>query len=59
MHQAVTLCPVCILYAPQVFTFNSPFGGEMWSLRSDYASGDLGFDPMGLKPCARPVQKGR
>merc|ERR1719162_2390429 len=33
-----------------VFTFNSPFGGELWSLRSDYASGDLGFDPMGLKP---------
>jgi len=33
-----------------VFTFNSPFGGEMWSVRSDYASGDLGFDPMGLKP---------
>lgn len=51
--------PSLHLYAPQVFTFNSPFGGEMWSLRSDYASGDLGFDPMGLKPCARPVQKGR
>jgi hypothetical protein len=33
-----------------VFTFNSPFGGELWSVRSDYASGDLGFDPMGLKP---------
>merc|ERR1719373_82331 len=33
-----------------VFTFNSPFGGELWSIRSDYASGDLGFDPMGLKP---------
>ena len=33
-----------------VFTFNSPFGGEMWSIRSDYANGDLGFDPLGLKP---------
>ena len=33
-----------------VFTFNSPFGGELWSIRSDYASGDLGFDPLGLKP---------
>lgn len=33
-----------------VFTFNSPFGGEWWSIRSDYASGDLGWDPLGLKP---------
>merc|ERR1719230_1737016 len=33
-----------------VFTFNSPFGGELWSIRSDYESGDLGFDPLGLKP---------
>ena len=33
-----------------VFTFNSPFGGELWSIRSDYASGDLGWDPLGLKP---------
>jgi len=33
-----------------VFTFNSPFGGELWSIRSDHASGDLGFDPLGLKP---------
>ena len=33
-----------------VFTFNSPFGGELWSVRSDYASGNLGWDPLGLKP---------
>ena len=33
-----------------VFTFNSPFGGELWSIRSDYRSGDLGWDPLGLKP---------
>ena len=33
-----------------IFTFNSPFGGELWSIRSDYASGDLGWDPLGLKP---------
>ena len=33
-----------------VFTFNSPFGGELWSIRSDYASGDLGWDPLGFKP---------
>ena len=33
-----------------IFTFNSPFGGELWSIRSDYRSGDLGWDPLGLKP---------
>jgi len=33
-----------------VFSFNSPFGGQPWSIRSDYASGDLGFDPLGMKP---------
>ena len=33
-----------------VFSFNAPFGGEPWSVRSDYESGDLGFDPIGLKP---------
>jgi len=33
-----------------IFTFNSPFGGELWSIRADYSSGDLGWDPLGLKP---------
>jgi hypothetical protein len=33
-----------------VFTFNSPFGGEPWSIRSDHVAGDLDFDPLGLKP---------
>jgi hypothetical protein len=33
-----------------VFSFNSPFGGQPWSIRSDFESGDLGFDPLGLKP---------
>jgi len=34
-----------------IFSFNSPIdGGEMWSIRTDYESGDLGFDPMRLKP---------
>ena len=28
--------------ALSVFTFNSPFGGELWSIRADYRSGDLG-----------------
>merc|ERR1712190_224234 len=33
-----------------VFTFVSPFGGEPWAIRSDHYPGDLGFDPLGLKP---------
>merc|ERR1719163_2420959 len=41
---------ISIIEVFSVFTFNSPFGGETWSIRSDYASGDLGFDPLGLKP---------
>jgi hypothetical protein len=33
-----------------VFTFQNPAGGETWAVRTDYESGDLGFDPLGLKP---------
>ena len=33
-----------------IFTFNSPFGGELFSIRSDYANGDMDWDPLGLKP---------
>jgi hypothetical protein len=38
-----------------VFTFETPAlfgnkGGMVWSLKSDHECGDLGFDPLGLKP---------
>merc|ERR1719262_541401 len=33
-----------------VFSFNSPAGGEPWSIRADHQAGDFGFDPLGLKP---------
>jgi light-harvesting complex I chlorophyll a/b binding protein 1 len=33
-----------------VFTFNSPAGGQPWSIREDHEPGNLGFDPLGLKP---------
>ena len=33
-----------------VFSFNSPFGGETWSIRSDHVAGDFGWDPLSLKP---------
>lgn len=32
-----------------VFSFDNPKDG-MWSIKSDHAAGDMGFDPMGLKP---------
>merc|ERR1719183_1176723 len=41
---------ISILEVFSVFSFDTPFGGEAWSIRSDYAAGDLGFDPLGLKP---------
>ena len=43
--------PVAIIEVFSVFSFNSPFGGgEMWSIRSDFESGDFAFDPLGLRP---------
>jgi len=41
---------ISILEVYSVFSFNSPFGEEPWSIRSDHVPGDLGFDPLGLKP---------
>jgi hypothetical protein len=38
-----------------VFTFNEPFdyfkgGGPLWTMKEDRVPGDIGFDPLGLKP---------
>merc|ERR1712187_777060 len=33
-----------------VFAFENPAGIEPWAIRSDHTPGDLGFDPLGLKP---------
>jgi len=41
---------IAILEVFSVFSFNSPAGGEPWSIRSDHVPGDLGFDPFNLKP---------
>jgi hypothetical protein len=41
---------IAVLEAFSVFTFNNPAGGEPWSVRSDHIPGDLGFDPLNLKP---------
>ena len=32
-----------------VFTFENPKDG-LWSIKADHTPGDLGFDPLGLKP---------
>jgi hypothetical protein len=47
---AVILFAIFIPEVFSVFTFNSPFGGEPWSIREDHEPGNLGFDPLGLKP---------
>jgi len=44
------LLVISILEVFSVFSFNSPAGGQPWSIRSDHVPGDLGFDPLGLKP---------
>merc|ERR1711904_286012 len=33
-----------------VFTFQDPTKGEQWAIKTDHVPGDLGFDPLGLKP---------
>merc|ERR1719359_1239083 len=36
--------------APAVFAFQDPTSGEQWAIREDHEPGNLGFDPLGLKP---------
>merc|ERR1719197_2319670 len=33
-----------------VFQFQDPSKGELWAMKEDHMPGDLGFDPLGLKP---------
>ena len=43
---------ILLLAVPEVFsvfTFESP-NIEKWAIKADHVSGDLGFDPLGLKP---------
>merc|ERR1719331_3696943 len=41
---------IAVLEIFSVFSFNSPLGGKPWTIRTDHKAGDLGFDPLGLKP---------
>jgi len=33
-----------------VFTFQTPWEGETWAIKTDHEPGNLGFDPLNLKP---------
>jgi hypothetical protein len=46
----VVVLGIAIVETFSVFTFNSPAGGEPWSIRSDHVPGNLGWDPLNLKP---------
>merc|ERR1711871_1541474 len=44
---------VFLLAIPEVFsvfTFQNPAGSQPWSISLDHEPGNLGFDPLGLKP---------
>ena len=41
---------ISTIEVPSVFTFDSPFAGETWSVRTDHEPGNLGWDPLNLKP---------
>merc|ERR1711918_307090 len=50
-----TFWPVVVLYIGiievfSVFTFESPFEGNLWTLAESHKSGDFDFDPLDLKP---------
>ena len=40
-----------------VFTFQNPAGNQPWSIRTDHEPGNLGFDPLGLKPATEAELK--
>merc|ERR1719337_830126 len=43
---------------PALFARKGEEGGMPWEIRSDFKSGDLGFDPLGLKPTDPAELKG-
>jgi light-harvesting complex I chlorophyll a/b binding protein 4 len=44
------LFAISIAETSTVFAFESPFAAERWTIRSDHVSGDIGFDPLKLRP---------
>merc|ERR1719163_1652733 len=41
---------ISILEVFSVFSFQNPAGSQPWTISLDHEAGDLGFDPLGLKP---------
>lgn len=41
---------ISIIEVSSVFTFDTPFGGDPWSIRRDHIPGNLGWDPLSLQP---------
>merc|ERR1712139_402796 len=44
---------VAAIAIPEIFSvsqFQDPSKGEGWAMKTDHLPGDLGFDPLGLKP---------
>jgi len=44
------LAAIAIPEIYSVFSFQDPSKGEQWAIREDHEPGNLGFDPLGLKP---------
>jgi hypothetical protein len=46
------VAPIAVIEVFSIFAFNSPFGGgEIWSIRADFDSGDVGFGPARIERC--------
>ena len=41
---------LAIEFLSSVKTFENPLEGGLWTMKADHELGDLGFDPLGLKP---------
>merc|ERR1719382_265675 len=46
----VVVTAIAVAEVFSVFSFQSPAGGELWSIRTDHEPGNFGFDPLSLKP---------
>lgn len=46
------LLAISVIEVFSVFAFESPFGGEAWTIRTDHVPGDVGFDPLDLRPAS-------
>jgi light-harvesting complex I chlorophyll a/b binding protein 4 len=46
----LVVAAIAVVEVFSVFTFQNPAGSEPWTIRVDHQPGDLGFDPLGLKP---------